>query len=339
MWDKPTGTELFDAIYAALVAQGRGAALFGDAQEAARRFFDRATLSGTFPVLYFEFPLRDDPFLDLLAIYEALPAGARFAPGGGYGYQAAFDWFSGLGASQRAAIGIELDLSQGVTEQAGLYFQQRRDLALLREFLATVGQEGRADAYQQLRARMPRGWPAAYAGLFPGRPGTPMRMGGYLSKPMHRRCGGDPAFLGSCFDQMGFSAYDIPMLERCASLMRLVPFADFQFDLGMDGSLTDTFGLSLSFGRCKLSEVHECFSSGYGAQVMELLEGWDLADERWKLIPEMTFARGLPYRDRDGSEGRLAVCVHLNYAKLKYVGGMAQAAKFYLAATVKEMPR
>lgn len=338
MWDKPTGAELFDAIYAAMVAQGRGA-LFGDAREAARLFFDRASLSGAFPVLYFEFPLRDDPYLDLLAIYEKLPVDAHFAPGGGYGYQAAFDWFGSLDAEQRAAIGIELDLSRGVTEQAGLYFQQRRNLTLLREFLATVGQEGRADAYEQMMARMPRGWPAAYVGLFPGRPGTPMRLGGYLSKPMHRRCCGDPAFLGSCFDEMGFAAYDRPMLERCAELMRLVPFVDFQFDLGLDGSLTDTFGLSLSFGRCKLSEVDECFSSGYGAQVMELLEGWGLADERWKLIPQMTYARGLPYGGRDGSERRLAVCVHLNYAKLKYVGGIAQPAKFYLVATVRELPR
>lgn len=331
------GTELFDATYADVVAHGRGEELFGDVREAARLFFSRVWLPETLPVLYLEFPLRDDPYLDLLAIYEQVPVGARFSTGGGYGYQAAFDWFSGLDASQKAAMGIELDLSRGITEQGGIYFQQRKGLSLLDDFLATVDQGWRADAYRQMSDRMPRGWPPSYVGLFPSRLGTPMRMGGYLSKPMHRRCQGDPAFLGSRLSQMGFSAHDRTMLERCASLMGLVPAVDFQFDLAPDGSLTDTFGLSLSFGRCALREVGECFSSGYGAQVMGLLEGWGLADDRWRLIPSMTFAKGVCLRNRDGREERLAICVRLNYAKVKFVEGVAQAAKFYLAATVEEL--
>ena len=338
MRERPTGTELFDGVYATLSAQGRGAALFGDAREAARLFFARSLITGASPALYLEFPLRDEPFLDLLAIYERVPRQVCFAPGGGYGYQGTFDWFSSLDAVQQAAIGIELDLSQGVTEEAGIYFQQRRGLTLLQAFLRTVGQAERADAFLRTQERMPRGWSPSYVGLFPGRAGTPMRLGGYLSVPAQRRCAADPGFLASRFDQMGFVAYDRLMLERCSSLMGLVPFVDFQFDLGLNGSLTDTFGLSLSFGRCRLSEGGECFASGYGAQVMGLLQAWGLADERWRFIPEMTFARRVSYEDLDGRTKWLAVCVRLNYAKVKFVGGAAQAAKFYLAATVEELP-
>jgi hypothetical protein len=75
------GTELFDATYADVVAHGRGEELFGDVREAARLFFSRVWLPETLPVLYLEFPLRDDPYLDLLAIYEQVPVGARFSTG------------------------------------------------------------------------------------------------------------------------------------------------------------------------------------------------------------------------------------------------------------------
>lgn len=338
MRNRPTDAELFSAIYATLAADGREMALFGNARQAACRFFDRSLVRGAFPVVYFEFPLRDEPYLDMLAIYERIPAEPRFGPGDGYGYQPAFDWFGGLDAAQRAAIGIELDLSQGVTEQGGIYFQQRGRLTLLREFLATVGQEQRGEAYLRMQQRMPRGWKPAYVGLFPAREGTPMRLGGYLSEPMHERCSVDPTFLAARFDEMGFAAYDQRMLEWCSELMGLVPAIDFQFDIGVDGSLLDTFGLSLSFGRCSQREVSECFSRGYGAQVMGRLQRWGLADGRWEHIPRMLFARGIAYERPDGSEGRLALFVRLNYAKVKFVGGQAQAAKFYLAASVKELP-
>lgn len=338
MQGRPTDAELFSAIYGLLAARGREAALFGNARQGACEFFDRSLVPGAFPVLYFEFPLLGDPYLDMLAIYEQLPANPRFAPGGGYGYQEVFDWYGGLDAAHQTAIGIELDLSQGITEQGGLYFQQRGKLALLREFLATVGQEQRSNAYLRMQRRMPRGWKTAYVGLFPAREGTPMRLGGYLSEPMRRLCSEDPSFMASRFDEMGFLAYDRPMLERCSSLMGLVPGVDFQFDLDPDGNLLDTFGLSLSFGRCKLGEVDECFSSGYGAQVMGMLQGWGIADGRWELIPEMTFARGIVFERPDGSRGHLAMFVRLNYAKVKFVEGQMQAAKFYLAATVEELP-
>lgn len=337
MRKRPTDIELFDALYATLTAQGRGNALFGDARETARQFFAHSLITGAFPVLYFEFPLLGRPALDMLSIYRRVPSEARFASEGGYGYQAVLDWFARLDAGQEPAMGIELDLSQGITEQAGIYFQQRRGMTAFRGFLAEIGEERRTEAYLHLQERMPRGWQAAYAGLFPGREGTPMRLGGYLSEPTRLRCSSDPAFLASRFDLIGFEAYDAPMLERCATLMGLVPAIDVQFDIGLDGSLLDTFGLSLSFGRLRTGEVDACFTRGYAAKVMGLLQGWGLADERWRTIAAMPFAQGLAYENGDGHERRLALYARLNYAKVKFVNGVAQTAKFYLAATAKEL--
>ena len=174
-------------------------------------------------------------------------------------------------------------------------------------------------------------------GLFPARPDTPLRLGGYLSGPSRQRCAADPAFLGSRFDLMGFSAYDGDMLARCAQLMGLVPAVDFQFDLLPQGSLGSTFGLSLSFGGCRPSDVGACFAEGYGAQLMRLLEAWGLVDERWRLIADTVSARGVSYEREDGSTGRLATSVRLNFAKVKFVGAVPRTAKFYLVLSVQDL--
>ena len=332
--------ELFDGLYGVMSAGQRSRMLFGDMRTGAREFFERSLISDAFPYLYFEFPLLGEPGLDLLAIYDRIRPGSRFGPTGGYGYQAAFDWFASLEAEEarEAAIGLELDLSRNKTDQAGVYFQQRQSLDQVRPFLRAVGEEGRADAYLHTAERMPRGWGVAYVGLFPGRDGAPTRLGGYLSEPSRRRCAQDVGFLASRFDLIGFDAYDTQMLKRCSRLMDLVPGVDFQFDLTPQGKLASTFGLSLSFGRRAPTNIAARFMSSYGAEVMGAFERWGLADERWRHIPGAVFARAVDFDKKDGRTGRLVASVRLNYAKLKFVNAVAQPAKFYLVATVRELP-
>ena len=71
-------------------------------------------------------------------------------------------------------------------------------------------------------------------------------------------------------------------------------------------------------------------SSGYGARIMEALQAWNLADDRWKMLSGIPFARHISYLRDDGREGRFALCVLFNYAKVKFTGCRAQPAKFYL---------
>lgn len=336
---KPSRTELFGALYDVVAAHGRGAALLGDNKARAQTFFERSLIGSDFPAVYLEFPLSGEPCLDLLSLYNDVPRGAAFAADAGYGYQRTFDWFAETDATRppRSALGIELDLSQGVADHAGIYLQQREATQLVRPFLETVGAQERAEAYANLAERMPRGWPAAYAGLFPARADSPLRLGGYLSEPSRQRCAGDPSFLGSRFDVMGFEAYDARMLDCCSRLMGLAPAVDFQFDLMPDGSLSRTFGLSLSFGRCRPGDAAACFSSGYGATVMKLFEEWGLADERWHLVADAVFARRVDYQREQEGIGRLAMSVLLNFAKVKFVDAIPQVAKFYLVMMAREM--
>ena len=335
---KPSQMEAFDALYAIAAGDGRGDALFGNSIELARPAYERTLIGSGYPQAYLEFPLLGEPCFDLLSVHGSVEPGSRFAPGAGFGYQGMLDWFSGVRESTESiSCGIELDTSTGETERAGVYLQQRKRHNLVAPFLESVGESGRTQSYLDALARMPEGWPPSYVGLFPGRPGTPMRIGGYMDSDELARCGGDPAHLGEQFRQIGFEAFDAPMLARCAEFMQLAPSVDFQFDIMPDGSLGDTFGLSLSFNETKPRQARECMETGYGARLMEALQSWGLADERWKLIAGAAFARHVGYERDDGTEGRFALCVKFNYAKVKFRGGQAQPAKFYLTCIAGDL--
>ncbi len=329
---KPTQMVAFDALFGIAANDGREAALFGNSIQLTRPAYEKTLIGDEYPNAYLEFPLLGQPCFDLLSVHGPIKPGLRFAPGAGYGYQAMFDWFSSLSheGADKASCGIELDLSEGETERAGVYLQQHTRHELVTPFLESVGEGDRAASYHDVLSRMPEDWPPAYVGLFPGREGTPLRIGGYLANAARHACADDPDQLARAFDAIGFSAYDDAMLKRCATFLSLAPSVDFQFDIMTDGTLGDTFGLSLSFNEAKPKQAHECMEYGYGARIMEELQSWGLADERWRHIASAAFARHVSFEREDGSEGRFALCVLFNYAKVKFTATEPRPAKFYL---------
>lgn len=329
----PGQLELFDVLYGIAARDGREEALFGYDVLLARQAFERMLIGSDFPQVYLEFPLLGAPGFDLLAGYGSLEHGARFAEGAGYGRQDLFDWFVQVREAQSTGgVGFEVDCSAGRVDVAGVYLQQRRRSELVAPFLESMGEGERLAPYEAVSVRLARGWPASYIGLFPGRLGTPTRIGGYLSPRAKQRCT-DPDHLRTCLDQVGYKAYTSDMLERCSELMALAPAVDYQLDISRDGELGPTFGLSLSFADVTPREAHACMESGYGAQVMGTLERWGLADERWRLIADAAYAKRIEYAREDGGVGHLALCVRFNFAKVKFVAGVPSAAKFYLACS------
>ena len=238
--DKPSQMMAFDALYTIASDGGREEALFGNSIELARDAYERTLIGDGYPAAYREFPLLGSPGFDLLSVHSAVRPGSRFAPGAGFGYQAMYDWFSGIrDAGINASCGIELDTSVGETERAGVYLQYRKRTDLIAPFLESIGEEARTESFLAVTDRMPEGWPPAYVGLFPGRAGTPLRVGGYLGGAMQKACADDPALLAAQFDRIGFFAYDGEMLSRCGELLSLAPSVDFQFDIMPDGILGD----------------------------------------------------------------------------------------------------
>ena len=119
---KPSQMTVFDALYSIAAGDGRGEALFGSSFDIARDVYERTLIGDGYPTAYLEFPLLGSPGFDLLSVHSSVQPGSRFASGAGFGYQAMFDWFSGIcDIDVNVSCGIELDTSVGETKWAGVY--------------------------------------------------------------------------------------------------------------------------------------------------------------------------------------------------------------------------
>ena len=128
---------------------------------------------------------------------------------------------------------------------------------------------------------MPAGWGLSFFGMFRGRPGSPLRVCGYLGNDALRAVAQDPSYLPGVFDQVGFTAYDDAMLRQVRALMgEFSEGADFQLDVYPDGSLGSIFAVDLQFGIEQPASVLENFSRGPASRVMGLLQAWGAADDR-----------------------------------------------------------
>ena len=333
----PNQMDMFDLLYMLAAADGRGEALLGGRREQLRSLYERTLIGGARPSLYLEFPLLGEPCYDFLSVIEKVEPGDTFAPGAGFGYQAAFDWFSTVCEDKNVSMGFELDLSTGEQERAGIYLQQRQRSELVEPFLTSVGEAWRYPAYKNVQEAMPKGWPPAYVALFPGRKGSPTRIGGYMTHDEQRRCAADPAHIGNSLHRIGFDSFDDRMLARCAHLMSMAPSIDVQFDIMEDGTLGDTFGLALSFNELKPSMARRQMEEGVGRRIMSTLQEWGLADDRWRLLSNVAFARQYPYVREDGTTGNLGLCTLLNYVKVKFRNTQMQPAKFYIVLATLEL--
>ena len=334
----PSADVLFKTLYTLAAGDGREEALFGDSISLAEPVFEKMCFGKTFPAVYLEFPLLGKPAFDLLAGYTCVKPGDRFAPGAGLGCQTMFDFLASLPelTGETAACGFEMDLSDGETQHPGLYFQFHEQKNLIGPFLRSVGEDGRLSAYRTICERLPPEWQPAYVGIFPGRPETPTRIGGYLNKDRIKECGeGD--MLAKNLRCAGFTAFDRDVLDRCRTFLHGMNSADFQFDILPDGSLSDVFGLAVFIPRGQPEQVREEMRTGLSAEKLRLLRDWGLADERTEKLAGAAYARSIPIETADGTSALLALTVSMNCLKVKFCGGKAHPAKFYFELKAKEL--
>ncbi len=244
------------------------------------------------------------------------------------------DWYSGAdGGPVAASFGFELDTSREQVPMAAIHFQPREHDELVRPFFDAVGESGRADAYFDLVCRLPAGWRPQFFGLFRGRPGSPLRVCGYLSDEEQELCAHDSARLAEVLAHAGFSATNEKMLAQTRELLAAaVGDVDYQLDLYPDGTLGDTFALDVEFKMETPQAVRDSFREGPAARVMRLLEGWGVADERWRLIPQASFARSLPVERENGEQALYTLTLMPGWAKLRWRRGELQPSKFYFYA-------
>lgn len=328
---KLTNADSFQVLLLQLADEGRGQALLGESVDRAREATLPFLLGEQFPSTYFEFPLTGDPFLDITLLYDKVERGARIQSSAALGTGTLLDWYAEVGqAHDGVSLGFELDTSKPKLERAAVHFQPRSHVGLVRPFCEAVGEPERASLYLDLAARMPEGWPLSFFGMFRGRPGTPLRVCGYLDQAQARSCAADSRALVRAFDAIGFKAYDDAMVAEVRSFMEASTVAlDFQFDVYPDGHLGDVFALDIQLGIERTPAVRESFESGPAARVMGLFERLGAADERWRQAAGAAFARWLPIVDDDGRTARRTFTLMPQWVKARWISGALQPGKLY----------
>ena len=329
---QPSYADLFEVLCLQAADDGRGEMLFGDSLQRARSALRPFMVGKRFPDVYLEFPLIGKPFLDVTVLYGELEPGTRIASEAAHGTEAMLDWYASERANyERVSCGFELDTKESDCPKAAVHFQPRENIDLVEPFCEAVGEPQRAPLFLNLAARMPQGWPLAFFGMFRGRPGSPLRVCGYMSSNEQAACANDPGHLKDAFDAIGFSAYDEAMLAQVAELMAATPGGiDFQFDVFDDESIGSTFAIDIQFAIEQPEAVFASFASGGGARIMNLLERWGAADERWHAGAQTAFARAMPVELEDGTMARQAFTLMPQWAKARWKDGVLQPSKLYL---------
>ena len=314
--------------------KGRGPILFGDSVARARKLARPFMIGEEFPDVYLEFPLIGEPFLDLTFLYGKMEPGSHVDSPAAAGTEQMLDWYAKIRQENNGVCcGFELDTKQANLPAAAIHFQPRMRTELVEPFCTIVGEPDRAKLYLEQDKRMPKGWPLSFFGMFRGRPGSPLRVCGYLDPREQATCGSDPDHLREVFESAGFSAYTDTMLEQVSELLGIAAVStDFQFDVFPDGNLGDTFAIDAQFGIAQPATVIASFTDGIGAQVMNLLENWGAADRRWKHGAEAAFARALPVELPDGTYSRYAFTLMPQWVKARWINGVLQPSKLYLLA-------
>ena len=327
----PSHADAFEVLCLQAADDGRGEVLFGSSLPRARAAGRSFMVGKGFPNVYLEFPLAGDPFLDVTILYNDAGPDVHIESPAVEDADALFNWFEPVFAhNNNVTFGFELDTKNEPIGAAGVHFQPRRNSELVEPFFQAIGEPERAQLYLDLEKRMPEGWPLSFFGLFRGRPGSPLRVCGYLDTNEHRTCAEDRQHLAAVFDEIGFTAYDEAMLEQITTLMNATSGSiDFQFDVYPDGKLGDIFAIDLQFEIEQPEAVLTSFTSGRGARIMGLLESWGAADKRWKLGAEAAFARSIPVEQEDGTYGNYAFTLMPQWVKARWRNTVLQNAKLY----------
>ena len=319
---------------------GRGALLFGESLERIRKalpdFVNPVDLQH-FPDLYLEFPLLGEPFLDVTVLYSETPESMRIASPLAAGTEQMIAWLARAKKEYPdICAGFEIDAKHPSQTTAAVGFQPREHTELAKEFCEITGEPQYGLLYGKMAARMPAGWKPSYLGLFKGRPGSPLRVGGYLNQAQIVSCVEDPGVLIRFFAAAGFTAYDNPMIREICSVFSVSPgTVEFQFDLYPDETVGDIFSVSTSFAVQQPETVRTAFDNreGNGAKYISLLQKWGIADDRWKKGLEAVFAGALPLRD-----GALTFSLFPQWFKVRWTGKKLQPAKMYLLAKAGTLP-
>ena len=320
----------YELLYALAARDGREKALFGTCAPEAREAFARSAPGRAFPEIWFEIPLSGEPRFDFHALTsrQDLDPGKDCSPEETGGFPEVFRWFAGQGDAVRQ-LALSWDLKPGEAPSPAIQLLgNRRDPETMAAFLQACGREDGVPRYLAFDARIPEEWYPCYTGVFPGRPGSTVRVECIPKNRMQQGYAKDPELLGRHLKQAGFRDFGDTILPRCAMLADTPFQLEFQFDVDEDGCAGPVFSASLRFACPPGKENRACFDpDGEAGRLMETVAGWKLTDDRWRLLGDLSFVRKMTL----GGESTVLYCFPA-FIKLRWRAGVPVDAKAYLIA-------
>ena len=348
-------TEDFCRLCQRAADDGRGEALFGRDAEAygaaAAEAVGRSSLAHTDRAhYYFEFPLTGRSGLDIMVQYRcgSLLPGASFLKGDGFGYQQFFGRLAEEQSFEDYLVFFAFDLSEG-REQPNIYLMPKlagANCDYVPGMLQLLGEEKRTEKTMQAFDAAPPGWQPYYAGLMKTREGAPIRLGFVTKAGLVNRYAADSAMIVRDFGV--YYPGGVPDVV-CEQLMRLAKATekdacwDIQLNLFDDGSFDDHLGITpdMGFRYNDVRHAERTLESDRVIKIMELLESWNCADDRWHLMGEACcgIQRRAGYKTDTGTvvHRRVADAIQLNAVKVRLKRTGAYLAKGYLIATTWDL--
>ena len=321
---------LYNIIYAFAARDGRDVRLFGDGYALSCEAFERSLPGPGFPELWFEIPLAGRPWFDLhaLASHETIGSQTTFSAHETGGFPELFSWFARQGREARQ-LALSWDVSSGdITYRAAQLLVRDWEGATTSAFLKEAGRADAVPAYRAFLDRLPEGWFACYTGVFPARPNMNIRVECIPKTEQQLAYANDPASLEAHLRQVGLPTLGDTLVERCQILAQSPFQLEFQFDVEADGTAGPTIGVSVRFAATQGRGPYEAYDpEGAGGDLMQKVEAWGLADDRWKLLHDASFAKRL-------NTGGTAMLLYnyLAFLKLRWRDGLPLDAKAYYMA-------
>lgn len=328
----------FRLLLASAASGGRGELLFGDSLERVKKIIPDFLGKGDFPDIYLEFPLFGEPFLDifLTVVAEEPYEGSYITSPLAEDSEKIVSFIRDAHRKYREVSGgFEIDTGSSNPGQAGVLFEPRSHTELARGFCQAIGEPLYGKLYEEMAGRLAASWQPSYFGLFRGREGLPLRIGGYLGQEEIAPCTKDPERIERAFKAAHFTAYDDEMLEQIRDIMALSPTdVEFQFDIFPDGTTGDIFSLSTFFPIEQPKAVITSFKEGTGRRYMDLLRKWNIADDRWEKSLGAVFAGKFPTGNVDVTFSAFPQWIKVRWNKKKLV-----PAKIYLLMKAGEFSK
>lgn len=338
------GTEMAEVLAAALrrfAADGCDTTLLGGMQGALARAAGQLAARTSSVSLFLEFPLAGPAHADMgLGLSEAALCLGDDATAQWPEFAESIAWATKEGRVQDLVAAFDgNDLARDV-RATGLYLKHRGNMAAARDFLCQSGAMGLADGYEAATRRLPANWLPLYAGNYYGRnhgdgrghAQSVVRLEAALEPAECETLSCDAERLNAELARMGFPHAGDTATDLCDACAQLLAFglpATVQLDVHEDGSLADTFGLTLFFTGTQDLRIPLFRPDGIATEALRCLEALEVADDRWRQALRNSFALPVPLTHEDGTTHVVGATCRPDCVKLKWANGRLAPARWY----------